>query len=595
MKTKYKISVFIILLSIVIPIALQNNKQAEGYWTSSHKKMIDDAFVILGNDGGYKVQTKNELYTYIYDIKRGQDFADSNTFNVGHTWNPYLLWGLTFPTFDFYGAARRAQDRFDEAVNYYLGLNGRQVDKNTACEYLGWALHFVQDVLTPQHTMSDAIQAAIKHKAYENFAGYEYYYGRISVPTHAGDYTPRKDWYNRYNARGWVHQAAFLGYEWYYPVVNNDETSQEWEDAVETLIPYGIKLTAGFLFYFWQIVNDYDVDGDGVGGFEEYIHESNPHAWDTDGDGLTDKYEIDHGLDPTWENRDIDTDGDGLTLYEEYNAGSNPNLDDSDSDGWDDYMEVKISGTHPMYKDTDTDKLNDKAEYNYWISRGVSVSTAYQYCITPDADGDTLLDGDEYNGVESYYHPDANRDYAVVGCDPLYADTDGDTLNDYHEVFISLTRVTSADSDQDQLTDAWELNHIDPRTGIHFDPWDSTDGWFDHDADGLPTKDEVSFWGTHWNNPDTDNDGYSDCDELMLYLTNPLSASDNPTLDHDGDGLSTYDEVIIYGTDPHDEDTDGDGFSDYRELFPLRGEPSDPTDPSSYPGSTGGGGGYFFF
>lgn len=45
---------------------------------------------------------------------------------------------------------------------------------------------------------------------------------------------------------------------------------------------------------------------------------------DTDGDGLTDLYELKYGLDPKTPDSDQDKDGDGFTNFEEFEAGTNP-------------------------------------------------------------------------------------------------------------------------------------------------------------------------------------------------------------------------------------------------------------------------------
>ncbi|MGH9870388.1 MAG: Ig-like domain-containing protein [Candidatus Polarisedimenticolia bacterium] len=59
--------------------------------------------------------------------------------------------------------------------------------------------------------------------------------------------------------------------------------------------------------------------------------------------------------------------------------------------------------------------------------------------------------------------------------------------------------------------------------------------------------------------PDDDNDGLLDTEELALG-TDPLLS------DTDGDGLSDFDEVRVHGTDPLDPDPDGDGCPDPVEL-----------------------------
>jgi hypothetical protein len=73
--------------------------------------------------------------------------------------------------------------------------------------------------------------------------------------------------------------------------------------------------------------------------------------------------------------------------------------------------------------------------------------------------------------------------------------------------------------------------------------------------------------------PDTDNDGISDGDEVAIG-TDPT----NP--DSDGDGLIDGDEDTL-GTDPLDADTDNDGFSDGEEVNQLGTDPLDPNDPGS--------------
>jgi hypothetical protein len=59
-------------------------------------------------------------------------------------------------------------------------------------------------------------------------------------------------------------------------------------------------------------------------------------------------------------------------------------------------------------------------------------------------------------------------------------------------------------------------------------------------------------------NPDSDDDGLSDGDEMNVYLTSPYLA------DTDGDGLADGDE-ISFGSDPRDADSDDDGCSDLEE------------------------------
>ncbi|MBR0076687.1 MAG: VWA domain-containing protein [Synergistaceae bacterium] len=123
--------------------------------------------------------------------------------------------------------------------------------------------------------------------------------------------------------------------------------------------------------------------------------------------------------------------------------------------------------------------------------------------------------------------------------------------------------------------------------------------WWNHndktdtDGDGLIDSLENTF-GTDINNPDTDDDGLTDYDELNFLEYNPLAKdtdgdgtndgdedADGDKLtniqegnygtnmivsDSDHDGLNDYEEIITYKTDPLKADTDGDGVDDGTEV-----------------------------
>ena len=103
-------------------------------------------------------------------------------------------------------------------------------------------------------------------------------------------------------------------------------------------------------------------------------------AADTDGDGLSDEYEIANGLDHTVADSGDDKDLDGLSNLQEFQIGTQPNAEDTDLDGANDGAEI-TAGSNPFVQ---------------------------------DSDGDTLLDGEEL----------------VIGSDPTNIDTDGDGITD---------------------------------------------------------------------------------------------------------------------------------------------------------------------
>ena len=116
------------------------------------------------------------------------------------------------------------------------------------------------------------------------------------------------------------------------------------------------------------------------------------------------------------------------------------------------------------------------------------------------------------------------------------------------------------DTDNDGLDDVDEL-------AIHStDPNDP-----DSDDDGLNDGLEVEL-GSDPNDSDSDDDGLSDGDEYNVHQSSPLLT------DTDDDRLSDGDEVEI-GSDPNNPDTDNDGLSDgdevRRSLSPTKADTDD--------------------
>lgn len=83
----------------------------------------------------------------------------------------------------------------------------------------------------------------------------------------------------------------------------------------------------------------------------------------------------------------------------------------------------------------------------------------------------------------------------------------------------------------------------------------------DTDKDDLNDFEEIKKWKTDPFNLDTDNDGYSDGQEVENGY-DPMGSSQ---LDSDFDELGDADEKKP-GTNPNKFDTDGDGLSNKEEL-----------------------------
>ncbi len=133
---------------------------------------------------------------------------------------------------------------------------------------------------------------------------------------------------------------------------------------------------------------------------------------DDDGDGMSNEWELDHGLDPTDpDDADVDAEPDGLTNLQEFLNNTDPNDDDTDGDGLNDGDEVNTHGTDPTDNDTDDDLIPDNVELDWG------------YDPTDQSDGEGDADGDGLSNSQEY----------VLGSDPNLPDSDGDGLTDAEE------------------------------------------------------------------------------------------------------------------------------------------------------------------
>ena len=139
------------------------------------------------------------------------------------------------------------------------------------------------------------------------------------------------------------------------------------------LFDFSEKITSSCTLYAcWVNTSDTtDTDGDGLTDAIEEYYGTDPLNADTDGDGLEDDEEINVlGTDPLDKDSDKDgindgdedIDGDGISNKEEVDSGLNPITKDSDYEGLEDSIEKEI-GTDPLNTDTDGDGESDYDEY----------------------------------------------------------------------------------------------------------------------------------------------------------------------------------------------------------------------------------------
>ncbi|MEW6536397.1 MAG: hypothetical protein AB1454_12365 [Candidatus Auribacterota bacterium] len=132
---------------------------------------------------------------------------------------------------------------------------------------------------------------------------------------------------------------------------------------------------------------------------------------------------------------------------------------------------------------------------------------------------------------------------------------DGNGYGLYGQMFDAYAKPIGGEFRVNQFTELDQVNASLTASGDnYFAAWNTMDS--DKNSSVW-----ISLLGTSDpNNPDFDNDGLTDGEEVNTYLTKPFDQ------DTDGDGLSDYDEVITYSTDPVDVDMDDDGLSDGEEI-----------------------------
>ncbi|GAB3777225.1 hypothetical protein GCM10027601_00570 [Nocardioides ungokensis] len=159
---------------------------------------------------------------------------------------------------------------------------------------------------------------------------------------------------------------------------------------------------------------------------------------DSDGDGMPNRWEVAHHLDPHRANAAGDKDRDGLRNLAEYRHHTDPAAEDSDGDGDDDGDEVHdgSSTTDPTDADTDDDGTVDGDEdANHDGVDNEDEDDAAETCVADDDD----TDGDHVSDEDENDHGDSATE----------ADSDGDGVDDGNEVDADGTQYEDEDDQGD--------------------------------------------------------------------------------------------------------------------------------------------------
>ena len=322
--------------------------------------------------------------------------------------------------------------------------------------------------------------------------------------------------------------------------------------------------------------NDNITEEEAYYNLHEYLNNTDPTNGDTDGDGMSDGWEVHWGFQPlnTSDAYD-DPDNDSLiNLYE---------FDNSNVEGFDDnvFSVDNITGSNPIIRDTDGDFLTDGEECFAGEDGYVTDPS------NPDSDGDGMFDGWEIlNGLDPFDSSDADQDLDNDGWD---FNRDG-TIEEWekftnYEEFLNGTDPRNNDTDGDGMPDGWEGYYgLNPNSDEDKD-WDSDSDGYDSDRDGELSPDEKFtnyeefMMDTHPTQADTDGDNCTDGWEIYwndnrpaneTRTLNPLDGTDG-LLDYDNDGWEDWEGVWHNfpnwreeeaQTNPWDPDTDNDGMSD---------------------------------
>lgn len=320
------------------------------------------------------------------------------------------------------------------------------------------------------------------------------------------------------------------------------------------------KVPANYLKY-----NDPDTDHDGLTDYEEvftYVYFGlDPKKADTDGDTLTDGFEINANLKipefVTWmknkfsgslidyiKNQDYknivkylhpkkkDTDQDGLHDNEEITYKTLPMNIDTDNDGLMDGEEVgnKKFKLNPTAPDSDSDGILDGNEIggdlsqelkNYWKSNGgkfVFYKGAPIAPDNPDSDGDSVKDGVEVTGKDIT----VNGVLQHVTSGPATKDTDNDLLEDDKEYALQ-TNPNDDDTDDDGLKDDEEVKGYrkfntggNSKKDLTFPSEKTMPNKSDTDGDGVKDSQDNCPVAVNMQQEDIDNDAIGDiCDDTQ--------------------------------------------------------------------------------
>ncbi|MFN0126791.1 MAG: hypothetical protein ACKV19_08930 [Verrucomicrobiales bacterium] len=183
------------------------------------------------------------------------------------------------------------------------------------------------------------------------------------------------------------------------------------------LAAYGASVTVAL----YQQRSDTNIAPENTfGDVDSVLIETTRATDDSDGDGMSNDYELANGLNPNVNDAALDFDGDGLTNLAESQRGTKANAADSDGDGLRDgvesatglFVSAADTGSHPLKPDTDGDGLGDAAESGTGLF--VNASNTGTNPNAADSDLDGFNDGLEITAGFNPNSPASSPDGATT-------------------------------------------------------------------------------------------------------------------------------------------------------------------------------------
>ncbi len=349
---------------------------------------------------------------------------------------------------------------------------------------------------------------------------------------------------------------------------------------------------------FYRFGIDFDSDDDGLAdSVEQLWFFTDPTNFDTDNDGLSDGEELLDGINS--KPLVYDTDGDGLRDGEEIAVGSNPNKLNSDNDAFSDAQEIGtmtlLKEEQFLWFDvsdgTDLTANYSSVNGSTWtipLASSVTINNVVYTNALIGMEGvvHLLCPTNPSKSAYSSYNPSgglSNYQWSVIhttvalcnanlyaqpltwGSKILYGSVNSEgrsfSVIEYCNVGLYETRATNELITCQLILPADETNTVYVSYLSASNTFREVDLTVGVQCGGIPSfKSGEKYYNLSW--PLTAN--FPSGDTTIKYT---IGTGTNPTkMDTDEDGLSDSDELLVYGTDPFVRDSDGDGVLDDVEL-----------------------------